>query len=59
MSGTADGEAGPSKSPLLKMQLSMHRPPSLKLSESLLLLHLTTEIHQQNYCIDPGLYLDV
>lgn len=59
MSGTADREAGPSNSPLLKMQLSMHRPPSLKLSESLLLLHVTAEIHQQNYYIDLGLYLGV
>lgn len=58
MEGTAEGEAGPFNSPLLKMQLSIHRPPSLKLSESLLVLYLTTEINQQNYCIDPGLYLN-
>lgn len=59
MEGTVGGEAGPFNSPLLKMQLSIHKPPSLKLSESLLVLYLTRKIHQQNYYIDPSLYLNV
>lgn len=47
MEGTAERETGSFNLLLLKVQLSIEGPPSLKFRESLLVFCLTTEIHQQ------------